>query len=478
MKNRKILVVDREKEFLADMEKVIKRLGHEAQCVLMLSHSLEVAARTEPDIIIVNTEMPDGSGIEALSQLIQIPSTPEIIVISDSGDADQAELAIRSGAWDYIEKPRTRKAMTLPLVRALEYRARKAPSRQSMGLKKETYQEIAGSSPRLKSCLDLVSLASNSEASVLISGETGTGKELFAWAIHNNSKRASNQFVVVDCAALPASLVESTLFGYEKGAFTGADRPHKGLIKRADGGTLFLDEVGELPLSIQKSFLRVLQERRFRAVGGRQEIISDFRLIAATNRDLDDMVIKRQFRKDLLFRLRAFSMELPPLRERPEDIHDIAVRQMEKICGSYGLNRKTFSPDFFSILVRYDWPGNARELVNSLERAISAARDEPVVFPKHLPTYIRVRLARASVSEEGTPKTLCLPDFDSTSPLPSIAEVREAAISSAEQKYLKALIASTKGNIAQAVRISCLSRSRLYALLKKYRIGATGAQRE
>jgi two-component system NtrC family response regulator len=285
--------------------------------------------------------------------------------------------------------------MSLPVLRALEYRAKKSQKEKRLGLLKETFHVVTGSSARMRACLDVVALASRSEANVLISGETGTGKELFAWAIHNNSARAKNQFVVVDCASLPPSLVESTLFGYEKGAFTGADRPHKGLIKRADGGTLFLDEVGELPLSIQKSFLRVLQERKFRPLGGEQEVLSDFRLIAATNRNLDQMAEHRQFRKDLLFRLRAFGIELPLLRERPEDIPEISEQHMKRLCRIYKTTEKGFSSDFFITLARYDWPGNVRELVNALERAISAAREEPILFPKHLPTYIRVQVARS-----------------------------------------------------------------------------------
>ena len=181
-------------------------------------------------------------------------------------------------------------------------------------------------------CLDLVAQAAKSDANVLITGETGTGKELFALAIHNNSRRARNSFVVVDCAALPKNLVESVLFGHEKGAFTSADRAQEGLIRQADGGTLFLDEVGELSPSVQKSFLRVLQERRFRPVGGKEEIKSNFRLIAASNRDLNDLVQRKQFREDLLFRLRTLTIELPPLRERLEDIKELAQHYIARFA--------------------------------------------------------------------------------------------------------------------------------------------------
>ena len=320
---------------------------------------------------------------------------------------------------------------------------------------------------QIKRCLNRLALSAGSDANVLISGETGTGKELFAWAVHNNSRRAGKRFVVVDCAALPESLVESILFGYERGSFTGAEKNQSGLIKRADGGTLFLDEVGELPLSVQKSFLRVLQERKFRQVGGGPEIRSDFRLIAATNRDLNAMVHQQRFRKDLLFRLRAFTMELPPLRQRIEDISEIAHYHMVKLCANYGLARKNFSPDFFEVLGRYEWPGNVRELVHALERAVSAARHEPILFPNHLPVYIRVHLARAMV-EQGASGSESQPALRrNAKPLPMLAEVREAAMVELELKYLRELM-NLAGTMQEALAIAGLSRSRLYALLKKH----------
>ena len=399
MENHEVLIIDPDQEFTSAVQSVIGGMGHRAYCSPTLADGLRVAGENAPDVIIVNVGVIDRKSSEVLSEFLEVRSLPEVIIVSASTDPDEAESAIRSGAWDYIEKPKTAKAMYLPVLRALEYRMKKPRKERRLGLLKETFEKIAGGSARINACLDVVALAADSDASVLITGETGTGKELFAWAIHNNSSRVRNQFVVVDCASLPPSLVESTLFGYEKGAFTGADAPHKGLIKRADGGTLFLDEVGELPLSVQKPFLRVLQERKYRQVGGQHEERSNFRLIAATNRDLDQMVQRGQFREDLLFRLRSFGLDLPPLRERREDIPGIAQRHLERFCRTYKTQRKDFSPEFFSTLAPYDWPGNVRELVNALERAVSAASDEPILFPKHLPTYLRVHLARSKASE-------------------------------------------------------------------------------
>jgi len=467
----RILIIDTSETFIETLSREIIHMGHQVATARTLTQGLELSASAAIDVIFLNAEMPDGNGMDALPALIDTPSFPEVIILTDAGDADQAEYAIKMGAWDYVERPVTARSMALSLVRAMQYRAKKIRMQPHTTLKEETREDIVGNSPQMKRCLDRLALSADSDANVLITGETGTGKELFAWAIHNNSRRASKRFVVVDCAALPETLVESILFGYERGAFTGADKSQSGLVKRADGGTLFLDEVGELPLSVQKSFLRVLQEHKFRQVGGGTQLRSDFRLIAATNRDLDVMVQRHRFRKDLLFRLRAFTMELPPLRDRIEDIRDIAAHHVGKLCDSYGLAGKSFSPDFFEVLSRYEWPGNVRELVNALERAVSAARHEPVLFPKHLPVYIRVHLARASVEQGQTASEnpFARAGGPDGATLPRLVEARDSAIAELEQRYLQELM-TLAADMEQACAISGLSRSRLYALLKKHNL--------
>jgi two-component system NtrC family response regulator len=309
-------------------------------------------------------------------------------------------------------------------------------------------------------CLDLLAQAAHSEVNVLLAGETGTGKEVFARAIHENSMRGENNFVVVDCTALPETLVESVLFGHEKGAFTGADRAQVGLVRQAHAGTLFLDEIGELPLAVQKAFLRVLQEHRFRPVGAKGEIESDFRLIAATNRSLEKMVQDGTFRSDLLFRVRTLPIELPPLSARKEDIKELAMYHMARVCERYQIGTKGFSPEVFDALMAYEWPGNVRELVNAIERAISDAYHEPTLFPKHLPLDLRVKVARSSVKKEA------IPTAEGVIPLGSLAECRHAA----EGRYLRDLMFQTKGKIKEACRISGLSRSRLYVLLKEHNL--------
>jgi len=355
----------------------------------------------------------------------------------------------------------------LQIARALQYHEKKSQTNPRAILRREG---IVGGSPELEACLDLVAQMANSDVNVLITGETGTGKELFAKTVHRNSARSTKNFVVLDCAALPENLVESMLFGHEKGAFTGAEKPRVGFMKEADGGTLFLDEVGELPLTVQKDFLRALQERRFRPLGSNKEIESDFRLVSATNRDLGGMVQSGQFRKDLYFRIQAVTIEVPALRARPGDIKEISSHHIAELCERYGTETKGFSPDFFDALTVYDWPGNVRELLNTMERVLAIARFEPTLFPRHLPTELRVHQARASVSKKGTEKETYSKEDSQVLTLPKLQAVRDTALANAEKQYLHDLVLLTERNIKEACRISGLSRSRLYYLLKKYGI--------
>ena len=449
------------------LSEMVNDLDHESSYQLTLKDGMKQVFADQFDVVFLDVWMPDGNGLESLAQIRNAPSSPEIIMITGSGDPDGAEAAIKNGVWDYIEKPLSKEKTTLALMRALQYRSEKHKSKRHRPL---DTGEIIGRSPEIKRCFELISRASDSNANALITGETGTGKELFARAIHNNSSRCRNDFVVVDCAALPETLVESVLFGHEKGAFTGADRSQQGLISQAHMGTLFLDEVGELPVAIQAAFLRVLQERRFRKVGGKTEIDSNFRLICATNRDLDKMVNSGKFRQDLLFRLRSLVVELPPLRNRIADIKELAGHYMKRLCDRSGLIRKEFSPEFFEMVGAYGWPGNVRELVGALENAIITAGGAPVLYPWHLPAHIRIEVARASV---GRPKTDDMPPFknsDTELNLEQFKDHRSTAIAQTEKSYLINLMDISRGKINQATHISGLSRSRLYDLLKKHHI--------
>jgi two-component system NtrC family response regulator len=463
-----VLIIDDDDLMCATMSKLVQRCGHEATCAISLHDGLKQAATRLIDVVFLDVHLPDGNGLDLLPRLEALSSAPEVIIITGYGEPNGAELAIKSGAWDYIEKSSSAKEISLALERALQYRHEKHAARQKRTVAALKRQKIIGNSPKLQSCLDLVAQAAGSDVNVFIAGETGTGKELFARAVHENSQRTRGNFVVVDCTALPETLVESLLFGHEKGTFTGAEKARDGLVRQAHCGTLFLDEVGELPLNMQKAFLRVLQERRFRPLGGSREIESDFRLVAATNRNLDQMVKAGQFREDLLFRLRSYVIELPPLRERLEDLQELARFYADCFCERYGLPSKGFSPDFIRTLSAYQWPGNVREFIHAMERTLASARYESTLFPKHLPTSLRVEVTRASVTQEH--------DFDITRgngnshKLPNLHDYRDAVYNEAEKNYLHDLMTLSNKNITEACHLSGLSQSRLYALMKKHEV--------
>jgi two-component system, NtrC family, response regulator len=463
----RILIIDDEIEICRMLTALVKNLGHDATCADTLQEGLKVAQSSPIDVTFLDVKMPDGSGLDILPKIRKTPSKPEVIIITGYGDPDGAELAIKNGAWDYVQKPTSIKRMTLPLLRALQYREEVKDTVPSQVI---DIEEIVGRSPQMKTCLQRLAQAAGRDINVLISGETGTGKELFARAIHKNSSRAAKSFVVVDCTTLTDTLIENILFGHEKGAFTGARESYSGLIKQADGGTLFLDEVGELSPSLQKSFLRVLQERRFRPLGSSKEIESDFRLVSATNRDLDAMTKTGRFREDLLFRLKSLLIELPPLRKRREDIREIAMHYLRKFSDRHQSGIKGFSPEFLESLTSYEWPGNVRELINTMERVLVAANNDRTLFPRHLPTQIRVKLARASIIDMTGEEGKSYSDIDSLSPFPMFREFRRQSIAEMERRYLQDLLLISNGSIEECCRISGLGRSRLYGLMKDHRI--------
>ena len=461
-----VLVVDDDLMFSDMLSLKIRKMGHEVRCASTLAEAHTLCRDGCFDVVYLDVNMPDGNGLQAIERLQNVASQPEVIIITGDAGSDGAELAIKSGAWDYVAKPTSMTNLMLSLERSLQYREAKQACLPVQSFNRDG---IVGSSREMDFCLEQTARASSSDTNILITGETGTGKELIAWAIHCNSPRAGKNFVVVDCAALSATLVESTLFGYEKGAYTGADKSQEGLIKQADGGTLFLDEIGELPASVQKSFLRVLQERRFRPLGGKVEIESDFRLVAATHRNLDAMVADGSFRSDLLFRIRSFHIEIPPLRKRDGDIRTLAEYYVAKLCARKGIPAKSLSPDFIHFLNQYNWPGNVRELFGTIERVMVVAGASPVLFGKHLPVELRVKVAAAAFAPADTEK-VCIEDQGEGKGIRKFHDVRDFAIARAEYDYLKQLAGACGRDVKKACEVSGLSRSRFYELLKKYSI--------
>lgn len=454
-----ILIIDDDPLFAETVADKLEGLEHSSRTAPSLAAGLQAAADGNFDVVLLDVYLPDGNGLTIIDQLRSVPSEPQVIIITGQGDPDGAEMAIRHGAWCYLEKNSIVKEISLPLARALQYR--QALSGQKAMLRAVERDQLVGESPRFLQCLELLANAAAADASVLISGESGTGKEAFARAIHANSRRSKGNFVVVDCTALPEQLVESVLFGHVKGAFTGADRANRGLIRHADKGTLFLDEIGELPLATQKSFLRVLQERTFCPVGSQEECHSDFRLICATNRDLAAMTSQGLFREDLLYRLRGVSLHLPPLRDRDGDIPLLVDHFLGRLVQRYGQEKKECLPEVMDHLTQYHWPGNVRELSQAVESAFVQAVYSPVLFTQHLPVHIRTAHARALVRRQETAAATLIPTCD------TLLAWREAK-DTFEREYTHRLLSHSEGNIMEAGRLSGLSRTRLYQLIKKY----------
>ena len=470
----RILIIDDDESICHVLSRTVKRMGCEVASVGTLEAGVSMALSRSFDVVFLDVKLPDGNGLSILGELTSMPTQPAVIIVTGMGDPAGAELAIKNGAWDYIEKSYSIEQISLTLKRALDYR--RARSKESGGalctvLSRDS---IIGESPALMRALETVAQFAGEDSNVLITGETGTGKELFAHAIHRNSRRSAGPFVTVDCATLPESIVQSILFGHRKGAFTGAEKDQLGLILQANNGTLFLDEIGELSPTVQKNFLRVLQERIVRSLGAREERSVDFRLVAATNRNLDGMAEAGSFRPDLLYRLRSAHIHLPPLRERAGDIRLLTGHFLDAMCKRMNAEKKTCSTDFMETLEAYDWPGNVRELIHTLEHAFTAARRDQYLFPQHLPASIRAKVASARIAVSTTPAQEFHDSADETlaelDAMPPLQEFRDSVLARAESRYLQGLVTATRGNIKEVIRLSGLSQSRLYALLKKYGI--------
>lgn len=465
-----VLIIDDDKSMSLMLLDLVNSINHKAECAHTLKDGMKRAKDGTYDIVFLDVKMPDGNGLDVLPQLRKLKNAPEVIIITGAGDPDGAELAIKEGAWDYLQKPLSPKKIILPLKRVLQYRDNINKFRKPFP--EFNRSNIIGNSQQLENRIKDLGYASQSSANVLITGETGTGKEVFARTLHQNSLFSKKRFIVVDCASLPENLVENALFGHKKGAYTGAVDSNEGLVKMADGGTLFLDEVGEMNLSIQKTFLRVLQEKRFRPVGGENEISSNFRLVTATNKDLEKLVNGGLFRKDLLYRLRSIMIELPPLRQRLEDVRELAIHFINESCQKNKISQKGFAPEFIDLLMTYDWPGNIREFANTIDSAVNNALHEPIIFRKHLPDHVRIEMVRSAVNTKSSGNT----NYTSSAFMTPTKEpidykaYRQLVMDKADKEYLENLIAFTKNNIEDACRISKLGRTRLYALMKKSNI--------
>ena len=390
-RNTHILVVEDEVNIRSALVTMLEKLGYEVQGAETAEEALSLLTQAKMDLVMTDLRMPGLGGMELLRQMKEKWPETETIVLTAFGSIDTAVEAMRMGAYDYLTKPIDRDRFHIVVKKALEHHTLAQENKQLRDrLETRTrFDQMVGESEAMRRIYGLVDMVADSEVTVLLTGESGTGKELVARAIHHNSVRADGPFITLNCGALPDNLFESELFGYEKGAFTGAMATKAGRFELADGGTLLLDEIGELSLRSQVDFLRVLETKEFQRLGGTKLIAVDTRIIAATNRNLEEAVKQGDFREDLFYRLNVVPIRLPPLRERGDDIPLLAEQFLGEFAAKYRHAPQEVSPDAMRLLRIYSWPGNIRQLRNLMERLVITVKDS-VIQAEHLPEEIQL----------------------------------------------------------------------------------------
>ena len=444
-KKAKILVVDDEAIIRESLRDWLSDAGHQVLTAENGPQALEIVEKDKPGIAVVDLVMPGMDGIELLKKAKEVSPSIEVIIITAYASIPTAIAAIREGAYDYIEKPFSPEKVELLIKKLVEHQ-RLIEENISLHQKLEKryrFENIIAKSAKMQQIIELIKVVAKSNATVLTTGESGTGKELVARAVHSQSYRKDKPFVPVSCAALPESLLESELFGHEKGAFTGAHARRKGKFEFANRGTLFLDEIGEMSANIQVHLLRVLEEKAFTRVGGNELIKVDVRIISATNKDIEKAVASGQFREDLYYRLNVVTIELPPLRERKEDIPLLAQHFLKEFALENQKEISGFSPEVTDFLLKYQWPGNVRELENTIERSVILAQN----------SYIEI----ADLLQKN-------------SPLVSSA-LTGRSLREVERSHILNILSETGGNYSEAARILAISRATLYNKAKVYDLG-------
>ncbi len=450
-----LLLVDDDEPFRTVLGRELSRLGYDVATAGTGEEALRRVAERAPEVVLLDLRLPDRDGLQVLDDLHRTNPAVDVIMLTGHGSIDTAIESVRAGAFDYVAKPCPLDELDVRIQRALERQAlRRRASLLERGL---TPPAVAGSfvgrSPEFRRLVELVDRVAPSDSTVLITGVTGTGKEMVAKLIHERSQRRGRPFVIVECAALQESLLQSELFGHERGAFTGADRAKPGLFEVAHGGTIFLDEIGEVSQATQVKLLRVLDASTFRHVGGTAEIRVDVRVLAATNRNLPALVKQGLFREDLFYRLSTISVEVPPLRERPGDVGLLAAHFVAVLNDRYGTRRR-LGDRALEALERHEWPGNVRELQHAVEAAMVVC-DGDEIQPRHLPRAVA----------ESAPTTLA------ASPASSPAPTTEATLPTLEQmerEHVERALRAADGHRAKAAKLLGISERNLYRKLREY----------
>ncbi len=462
--NGHILIVEDEQDMLLGLRKILSDQGHNVEIAASGCAGLEKVQESDFDIVITDLKMPDVDGIEVLRKAKEVHSDTMVIVITGYGTVQNAVEAMKLGAYDYITKPFDAEHIRMVVRKALkqisltkENRYLKRQIREAKDL-----QNIIGKSCRMQDVFEIADKVARTDATVLLLGESGTGKELIARYIHYNSPRKDGVFIPVNCGALTETLLESELFGHEKGAFTGAISSKRGLIEIASGGTFFFDEIGDVSPVVQGKLLRVLQEREFMRVGGTDHITADIRLIAATNKDLEKCLTEGTFREDLYYRLNVVAIRLPALRERKDDILPLAQFFLRRSNKKMGKNIFEIPEDVLEVLMEYDWPGNVRELENVIERTVVLAAEDTMIQLSHLPD----KLLEAHV-DGGT----LLGGL-------SYREAKQQAVDSFSKGFLERLLQISQGNISRAARLAKMDGANFRRLMRRCGIQAEEHKRK
>ncbi|OGW36974.1 MAG: hypothetical protein A2010_00520 [Nitrospirae bacterium GWD2_57_9] len=456
-----LLIVDDEPDILLVMSANLRKEGYEVETAEDGVEALRKLESRDYDAVIVDQQMPRLTGIEMLERLkgeqFRGPGKSEIpaIVVTAYGTIEMAVQAMKDGAYSFLTKPIQYEDLSLQVKNAVE---RRRLSREIENLRHEVeeryqFSNILGRAPRMQEIFQIIRTVAETDATVLIQGESGTGKELIARAMHYNSRRRERPFVVVSCSALPETLLESELFGHEKGSFTGAIRQRIGRFEMAEGGTLFLDEIGEMSMSVQMKLLRVLQEREFERVGGNQTIKVDVRVIAATHKDLVVAMKDRMFREDLFYRLNVVPIKLPPLRERLEDIPLLAAHFLKKYCDKNQKEIKSILPHAFSVLSRYSFPGNVRELENIIERAVIMEKGDTI--------------QRVDVDFSG-PSGKAGQEYRLGDDVQPFRKMKTEVVERFEKEYFSRLLTLYQGNMSRASHHAGINIKNLHEKMARY----------
>jgi len=447
-----ILIVDDEKNILHTLSPILQDEGYEISTAANGTDALRLVREDAPLAVLLDIWLPDIDGIEVLKKIKE--QQPEIIVImmSGHGTIETAVKATKLGAYDFIEKPLSMEKVSLIVKHAID-RQRLEEDNLLLRQKIEKKYELIGSSEKMEQLKEQIKIAGPSSSRVLISGENGTGKELVARSIHNESPRRGKPFVEVNCAAIPDTLIESELFGHEKGAFTGATAMKRGKFEQADGGTIFLDEIGDMSLATQAKVLRVLQEQEFQRVGGAKTIRVDVRVIAASNKNLKEEIKKGNFREDLFYRLNVIPLHVPPVRERKEDMPFLVEHFLMEFSREYGIKPKKIAEDVIKAFQEYNWPGNVRELKNIVERLMIMTKS-PVVAISDIPKSLKSDISLLDASAHEAKR------YDSF----------KDAVNDFEKEYITAILSENEWNISKTADVLQLDRSHLHRKIKALNI--------